>query len=114
MDHSSKENPIEIVHEGHNWETGKVLFLCEYCGSTFIADETQYYATIIDGEYGYFTVNRSVNCPVCGREANTYSKHRYAGYPSEEVSKKLKEETEKIQGEKSISIWRRIKNFFGR
>lgn len=108
------QNPIEIVHEGANWKTGKVLFMCDYCGTTFIADETQYRVTIEDGEYGYFAVCREVHCPVCRAVAHTESKHRYAGYPSKEVSDRLKEETEKIQGEKSISIWRRIKNFFGR
>lgn len=107
------QNPIEIVHEGVNWKTGKVLFMCDYCGTTFIADETQYRVIVEDGEYGYFAVYREVPCPVCRAVAHTESKHRYAGHPSEEVSKTQKAEIDQIIEEKN-SFWKKIRKFFGR
>ena len=114
---SISENPVTIVNEGHDWECGDVLFLCQYCGTTFIADETQYSTTIVDGNDGYFTIHREVRCPLCRRSVRSYSRHKYSWHkdepPHELETVSLPPLNNEAKKEKS-SFWKKIRKFFGR
>lgn len=111
------ENPVTIVNEGHDWERGNVLFLCQYCGTTFITDETQYSTTIVDGNDGYFSIHREVQCPLCRRSVRSYSRHKYSWYkdepPRELETVSLPLLKSEIKKEKN-SFWKKIRKFFGR
>lgn len=110
-----KPNPIEIITEGTDFTRGKVLFQCDYCGTTFVADETQYIASIVDGTNEYFSIEHLIQCPLCNARVMSHSWHRYASLPPS-ISKELETVTlpnkKDKTNEKKISFWKKIFNLF--